>query len=66
MRHFFLSGMQIAFLVIHFSVSLVIKGLLVNICVKLVQAYHLSSTCGPVLSTTESTLEGINTGYQYC
>lgn len=36
---------------ISFFVSLVIKGLLVNICVKVVQAYHLSSTCGPVLST---------------
>lgn len=46
-----LSGTQIAFLVFLFSVSLVIKGLLVNICVKVVQAYHLSSTCGPVLST---------------
>lgn len=46
---FFLSGMQVAFL---FFISLVIQSLLVNICVKLFQAYHLSSICGPIFGTT--------------
>lgn len=48
--------MQIAFLVLFFCLVI---SLLVSICVKRVQAYHLSSTC--IVHRVH--MEGINTGY---